>query len=89
MSFLKDATSRETVTAAPLRELARQSHAGKVLAVCERQGGALILCRERERTVKVNGETLKNADGSAKRESVLKPTAALADFAHAMEAGLL
>lgn len=92
--FLSQATQVATRESEPLKELARESHAGKVLVVCERASGALILARERERGLFADGAT-KAADETDKRsrdngtESYLKPTADLADFAHAMEAGLL
>jgi hypothetical protein len=85
--LLEQATARESAaTTETLREVARVEHASKVLAVAEASGGVLVLCRERE--VGVVGD-----DGKRSRENgtekVLKRTAALADFAHAVEAGLL
>lgn len=94
MGFLADARERQTVETEPLRELQRESVNGKVLAVCERSGGALILARESERGLYPGGKS-KPADASEKRarehgtEKLLKPTAALADIADAIDAGLL
>lgn len=86
--FLEQATTVAERESEPLKELARKSHAasGKVLAVAERAGGTLILCRERE-------QGKRGEDGKRSRdngtEKVLKPTSDLADFAHAVESGLL
>jgi hypothetical protein len=94
MGFLAQARERQEVAAEPLRELQRESVNGKVLAVCERSGGSLVLARESERGLYPGGAN-KPADASEKRsrehgtEKVLKPTAALADIADALEAGLL
>lgn len=92
--FLAQATQVPERDSAPLKELARQSHAGKVLAVCERAGGVLVLCRERERGLYPGGLANPANEGDKRArehgtERFLKPTPDLADFAHAMEAELL
>jgi hypothetical protein len=94
MGFLDQARERQTVESEPLRELQRVSVSGKVLAVCERSGGALILARESERGLYPGGLSKPASEGDKRSrehgtEHVLKPTSALADFADAMEAGLL
>lgn len=81
----RDVAARESD---PLREIARATHAdsGRVLAVCETATGTLVLARER--TVGSKG-----TDGKRSRENgteqVLKRTSELADFAYALDAGLI
>lgn len=84
--FLTDAVARESQASGPaLRELQRAEISGKVLAVCER-GSTLVLARERE-VGKVGADGKRSRENGT--EKVLKPTSALADFQHAIEAGLL
>lgn len=71
--ILAQAIAAETSTQEPMREVARKTHAGKVLVVCEGAGKRLYLCRERK----------------VKDEIKVKRTADLADFAHALAAGLI
>jgi hypothetical protein len=79
MGFLDQARERQTVESEPLRELQRVEHGGKVLAVCERSGGSLVLARESERGLYPGGAN-KPANASEKRsrehgtERILKPT---------------
>lgn len=63
----------------PLR-LARESGA---LVIARRASGEMLLAREIERAVKVDGKA------TAERETVLKATATLADIADAIGGGLL
>lgn len=85
ISLSTDIRERQTET---LREVARATHAptGKVLAVCETSTGEYVLARERE----VAG---KSADGKRDKDAakvkVLKRTAYIADFAHALAVGLI
>lgn len=84
--FLATATEREGESGVALKELARESIAGKTLAVCERADGTLVLARER-------AQGKRGDDGKRSRDNgteyTVKPTSALADIAHAIEAGLL
>ena len=93
--FLAAAREREqSKTTEPMRELQRVTHAGKVLAVCERADRTLVLARETERGLYPGGLTAPASDGDKRSrehgtERILKPSASLADFADATEAGLI
>jgi hypothetical protein len=85
--FLAAAREREqSQESEPLRELGRATIRGKVLAVCERGDGSMVLARVRERGKQ--GEDGKRSRDHGTEEYV-KPSALLADFADAVEAGLL
>lgn len=93
--FLAAAREREqSKTSEPMRELQRVSVSGKVLAVCERADRSLVLARESERGLYPGGLTAPASEGDKRSashgtERVLKPSASLADFADATEAGLI
>lgn len=103
MSLLTEAADRAAAvkvkpTGETLREMQRVTHTASenVYAVCERVTGAapypLVLCIERE--VGILGEPdaetgARKRDRKLGTEKVLKPTADLAHFSHAMDAGLL
>lgn len=95
VDFLAAAREREqSKQTEPMRELQRVSVGNKVLAVCERADRALVLARESERGLYPGGLTAPATEGDKRSaangtERVLKPTAALADFADATEAGLI
>lgn len=94
MGFMDQARERQATESEPLKELARESVNGKVLAVCERSGGSLILARESDRGLYPGGLSKPASEGDKRArehgtEKLLKPTAALADIADAIDAGLL
>lgn len=70
---LADAQSAETVAASPVREIARATTNGKTLAVCE-TAGTLVLMRE---------------STTGKKAGTLRRTARVADFADALDCGLI
>lgn len=76
----------------PLREIARETVGEKTLAVCERAGGTYVLCIERMKPVAdTDGKRpAKTETGQPReREPVLATTANLADFAAALQSGLV
>lgn len=83
---LNTATEREQDSRESLKIVESAKVAGKVLAVAEDGSGALVLVRERE--VGVAGDDGKRSRKNG-TERVYKRTASIADFAHAIEAGLL
>lgn len=93
--FLAVATERDGQQSADaLKVLERKSVAGRVLAVCERSGGHLVLAVERERGLYAGGAKAPTTDGEKRAkengtERYMRPTADLADFAHAVKCGLL
>lgn len=92
--FLARARENAARESEPLRVLSRVDASGKVLAVCERSGGVLVLARESERGLYAGGASAPTESGEKRdrengTERYFKQTAALADFADAVEAGLL
>lgn len=88
------ARAREQAASEPMRELQRVTVNAKTLAVCERAGGTLVLAREHERGLFPGGNAQPAGDAEKRSrdhgtERYMKPTALLADFADAVEAGLL
>jgi hypothetical protein len=86
MGFLDEAREQSATESEPLRERDRAEYNGKTLVVAQRSSGTLVLAREHERGVK-GADGKRSADNGTER--VLKATSALADFADAVDAGLL
>jgi hypothetical protein len=84
---LDDATQVAQRESDPLRVIETATHtaSGRVLAVCETSSGTLVLARERTVGVKVG----EKRDRKAGTEQVLRRTAELADFAYALDLGLI
>lgn len=91
---LKSAQERQTEQRETLRIVESVEHNGKTIGVAEDASGALVLARNVERTVKrlnADGkrEPVLDKNGKPTRERVWKRSSALADFADAMDAGLI
>lgn len=83
MSVVLSNVTRKQDSAPALVAIESVEYDGRTLAVCDRNGEH-VLAVARERAVKDD-----NGKPTGERESVLRPTALLADFADAMTAGLI